>query len=171
MVGAVTRELMRHIVFIAMSFVSLLGCDALEESLQGRAAPLKEPELPNCSRVLTCCTNLNGQSLVPSSIKDACAAIAEPTDAVLSEYQSSRATIRANTATSAETKAELEAELRTRSQGTLEPACRCLLEETIGRLSLNNLLSPADCEVITSSGALPQGKECSDVTGAVTDPN
>jgi hypothetical protein len=170
MVGVLTWEPMRHIILFAMSVFSLVACDALEESLQGQAAPLKEPELPNCSRVLTCCTNLNGQRLVPSSIKDACMAIAEPTDVVISEYQSSRETIRGNTATSAETKVELEAELRTRSQGTLEPACRCLLEETIGRLSLNNVLSPADCEVVPSSGALPEGKQCSDVTGAVTDP-
>lgn len=161
---------MRHLLLFASSLFALSACDALEESLQGQAAPLKEPELPNCSRVLTCCTNLDGQRLVPTSIKDACESIAVPTDAVITEYQQSRAAIRGNTATSAETKAELETELRTRSQGTLEPACRCLLEETVGRLSLNNLLSPADCEVVTTSGALPQGKQCSDVTGAVTDP-
>ena len=36
------------------------GCDSVERAFDGVAAPLKEPELPNCSKVLTCCANLSG---------------------------------------------------------------------------------------------------------------
>jgi len=145
------------------------GCDALEESLDGQAAPLKEPDLPNCSRVLTCCANLDRQSLVPSSIKDACSGIAVPTDAAIGEYQDSRRIIEQNQSTSAETKAELVAELRQTTQTTLEPACRCLLEETVGNLSLDGILSPKDCETITTSGNLPDGAQCQDVTDVITE--
>ena len=145
-------------------------CDALEESLQGQAAPLKEPDLPNCSRVLTCCANLDRQTIVPVTIKDTCHGIATPTDAIIVEYQDSRHTIEANTTTSPETKAELIAELRTRTQQTMEPACRCLLEETVGNLSLGGILSPADCETVVTSGQLPAGQQCDDVTTVITSP-
>jgi len=149
----------------------LAGCDAVEESLQGQAAPLKEPELPNCSRVLTCCANLDARRLMPQSVRDACEGITTPTDRVITTYQQSRAEIAANQSTSAETKAQLTAELRTKTQGSMEPACRCLLEETVGLVSLDDFLSPADCETVTTSGALPDGATCDEIEKNVTDPD
>lgn len=164
---------MSRVTFIrslVVSVLALASCDALEESLQGQAAPLKEGDLPNCSRILTCCTNLGRRATVPGSIKDACTSIATPTDALIGEYQSSREVIRTNTSTSPQTKAELETELRENTQATLEPACRCLLEQTVGNLSLDGILSPIDCETIPTSGNLPQGATCDDVTGIITNP-
>lgn len=147
--------------------LGLVACDALERSFEGTAAPLREPDLPNCSRILNCCTNLDRQTIVPSSVKDACHGVATPTDTLIEQYQVSRANIQASTSTSAETKAQLIAELRTNTQASLEPACRCLLEETVGNISLDGFLSPADCETITTSGSLPAGAQCDDVTGVI----
>ena len=157
-------------IAVVMFAWGLGACDAVEQSLQGSAAPLREPDLPNCSRILNCCTNLDRQSIVPSSIKEACHGVATPTDTLIDQYQVSRANIQASTSTSAETKAQLIAELRTNTQASLEPACRCLLEETVGNISLDGFLSPADCETITTSGALPDGAQCDDVTGVIKSP-
>ena len=146
-----TPRTVARLFALALAGLAPAACDALEESLDGRAAPLKVPELPNCSRVLTCCANLDRQPLVPSGIKQACTGIATPTDAVIAEYQDGKLLIQQNQSTSAETKASLLEDLRETTQGTMEPACRCLLEETVGNLSLDGILSPTDCEVITLS--------------------
>ncbi|MCC6623319.1 MAG: hypothetical protein IT385_18820 [Deltaproteobacteria bacterium] len=152
----------------ALALTSSTSCDALEESIQGQAAPLKEPDLPNCSRIINCCSNLNRRVTIPQTIKDGCTSIATPTDTLIIEYQESREVIRTNGSTSAQTKAQLEAELRENTQATLEPACRCLLEQTVGNLSLDGLLAPADCETIPTSGQLPTGTTCDDATQIIT---
>jgi len=146
------------------------GCDAVERSLDGVAAPLKEPELPNCSKVLTCCANLARDSVLGPLVAGSCDTIVAPTDLTISNYQAAKQRIEQNGATSAATKAELLTELRETTQETVEPACRCLVEETIGNLSLDGLLSPKDCEVDATSGALPAGKSCGDVTDVVLNP-
>ena len=173
---AATRRLARLVVQALMVVVTPLGalgapaCDEVEESLQGKAAPLKEPDLPNCSRVLTCCANLSADSILGPLVADTCDTIVTPTDLTISNYQAAKLRIEQNGATSAETKSELLSELRTTTQAAVEPACRCLVEETVGNLSLDGLLSPKDCEVVTGSGTLPPGKQCSDVTDVVLDP-
>lgn len=146
---------------------ALSSCDALEESLDGVAAPLKEPELPNCSRVLTCCANLDRQTLMPDSVKQACDGLVTPTDTVIEQYKAGKLRIQQDQATSAETKADLLAELKKDTQTTMEPACRCLLEETVGLVSLDDFLAPKDCETVTTSGVLPEGAQCDDVTGVI----
>lgn len=148
----------------------LVGCDAFEKTIDGVAAPLKEPELPNCSRILTCCANLDSRVGMPQSVKDACGGIVTPTDTIIVQYQQSKLAIQQSASTSAEAKAQLLAELRTNTQATMEPACRCLLEETVGNISLDGFLSPLDCETITTSGALPDNQQCDDVTGVITNP-
>lgn len=158
-------------VLCAIVCVWFVGCDAVEESLQGQAAPLKEPELPNCSRVLTCCANLDRRALMPQTVKDACDGLVPPTDTVIVQYQEGRAAIQANQNTSAETKAELLEDLRKSTQNTMEPACRCLLEQTVGLVSLDDFLAPADCETVAGSGQLVDGQQCSDVTDAVLHPD
>ncbi len=155
---------------VLTALCALPACDVLEERLDGKAAPLKEADLPNCSRVLTCCANLGASSLTSGAVQDSCEALVPATDTVITQYQVGRQKIEQDQATSAETKAQLLAELRQTTQGTMEPACRCLLEETVGKVSANNFLSPIDCETVTSSGALPDGKQCSDVTDAVLNP-
>ncbi|MFO0745883.1 MAG: hypothetical protein U1F43_09445 [Myxococcota bacterium] len=152
------------------SLGALSSCDALEQSLQGQAAPLKEPELPNCSRILTCCANLDARTLMPDSVKQACAGITTPTDSVIVQYQSSKATIQQSTTMTPQAKASALDELRRDTQATMEPACRCLLEETVGNVSLDDFLAPADCETVTTSGALPDNAKCDDVTGVITNP-
>lgn len=150
--------------------LSHAACDSLERSLDGVAAPLKEPELPNCSRVLNCCTNLGTDRLVGPLVDESCAAITTPTDLAILRYQEARALILNDRATSQQTKDRLLAELRETSQSTLEPACRCLLDQTVGAVSLDGFLTPIDCEVFPQTGAIPSGQTCDDLTGAILSP-
>lgn len=147
------------------------GCDSVERAFDGVAAPLKEPELPNCSKVLTCCANLSGDSILGPLVADTCATIVSPTDLTITNYQAAKLRIQQNGATSEQTKAELLADLRETSQASVEPACRCFVEETVGNISLDGFLSPKDCEVVVTSGALPEGKTCGDVTDVILNPS
>ena len=147
--------------------VGLIGCDRLKESFDGVAAPLKEPELPNCSKVLTCCANLSHDRILGPYVADTCETIVSPTDLAITNYQAAKLRIERSTVTSAETKAELLLELRKTTQASAEPACRCFVDETIGNVSLDGFLSPKDCEVDVTVGGLPDGKTCSDVSGNV----
>ena len=148
----------------------LLGCDSLERSLDGNAAPLREADLPNCSKVLTCCANLTRDRVLGPYVADSCGTVVDPTNLAIDNYQAAKLRIERNGATSEQTKAQLIAELRTTTQETVEPACRCLVDETIGNISLNGFLSPKDCEVVVTSGALPAGKQCDDVTDVILNP-
>ncbi|HRE92278.1 MAG TPA: hypothetical protein PK095_24395 [Myxococcota bacterium] len=154
----------------ALMLLVLPACDSLERRLDGVAAPLKEPELPNCSRVLNCCANLGTDRLVGPLVDESCAAIATPTDLAILRYQEARALILNDRATSQQTKDQLLTELRQTSQGTLEPACRCLLDQTLGAVSLDGFLTPIDCEVFPQTGAIPTGKTCDELTGAIMSP-
>ncbi len=157
-------------IALTVLLTSGLGCEAFRQSFDGIAAPLKEPELPNCSKVLTCCANLSTDSIVGPLVVDTCDTIVTPTDLTITNYQAAKLRIQQNGATSEQTKAQLIAELRTTTQETVEPACRCLVDETIGNISLNGFLSPKDCEVVVTSGALPAGKQCDDVTDVILNP-
>lgn len=156
---------------LALATFSLAGCDALlasaEKELQGTAKPLKEADLPNTSKVLNCCANLSGRSETKGFVADSCTKMTPQVDIVIANYQKAKKAITDNTATTQEAKTKALSELKTTTQSTLEPASRCLLEETVGKVSLGGFLSPADCEVVTSTGALPQGKKCDDVKDAV----
>lgn len=161
----------RTVAWLALVLsVAGTGCEAVRQSLDGIAAPLKEPELPNCSKVLTCCANLTRDSVLGPFVADTCETIVTPTDLTITNYQAAKLRIQQNTATSAQTKAQLIAELRVTTQETVEPACRCFVEETIGNVSLDGFLSPKDCEVVLTSGALPAGKQCDDVTDVILNP-
>jgi len=159
------------LVPLALSaFASLSGCEAVKQSLDGIAAPLKEPELPNCSKVLTCCANLTHDSIIGPLVASTCETIVSPTDLTITNYQAAKLRIEQNASTSAQTKAELIADLRSATQASVEPACRCFVDETIGNVSLDGFLSPKDCEVVLTSGALPAGKQCDDVTDVILNP-
>ncbi|GEM_PF-2398697 len=142
--------------------------DTAEKVIDGQAAPLKENDLPNCSRMLTCCANVRKKVGMPQAVLDACDKLEPAVDKVINAYQSSQQTIANNKSTTPETKQSLSKQLREKTQGTLEPGCRCLLDETLGKVSLDGFLTPIDCEAVKESGALPMGKECTDVTSAVT---
>lgn len=154
----------------ALLLFAVSACDSLERSLDGVAAPLKEPELPNCSRVLNCCANLGSDRLVGPIVDESCAAITTPTDLAIIRYQEARALILNDRATSQQTKDQLLTELRQTTQSSLEPACCCLLDQTVGAVSLDGFLTPIDCEIFPQTGAIPSGATCDDLTGAITDP-
>ena len=153
-----------------LSALLLLGCDTLERSLDGTAAPLREPELPNCSKVLTCCANLSRDRVLGPYVADSCETVVGPTDLAIDNYQAAKLRIETNASISAESKAELTAELRETTQASLEPACGCLVAETVGNISLDGYLSPLDCELVAGARGLGEGQQCSDVTGNVLDP-
>ncbi len=148
----------------------LLGCDSLERSLDGNAAPLREADLPNCSKVLTCCANLTRDRVLGPYVADSCGTVVDPTNLAIDNYQAAKLRIERNGAVSDESKAELLTDLRETSQASLEPACGCLLEETVGNISLDGYLSPLDCELVAGARGLAEGQQCSDVTGNVLDP-
>jgi hypothetical protein len=150
------------------------GCEELVEStktaLDGKETPLKEAELPNTSRLLNCCTNLMGRTSTKSFVADLCPNVQSGVGTVLNNYLAAKAEINNNQNLTAEAKTTALAELKTTSQSTLEPAAKCLLDQTIGKISLDGFLSPKDCEVIATTGALPQGKTCDDMTSAILSP-
>lgn len=139
------------------------GCDELEEAIQGEAAPLRENDLPNCSRIITCCNNELFQSVAPEAALTQCTTTFVPaTGAVIDTYQETRDQIQRGLSESGESVDEL----RTRTQDTFEPGCRCFLEETVGQIGDTAL--PADCEVVPTSGALDGGAMCSDAIDTLT---
>lgn len=155
------------------STLAVSGCHELaataEKSLQGTAAPLKEAELPNTSKLLTCCANLSARVETKDFVKSICPNLTTQTNKVIDSYTSLKKAINDDKAISAEQKTKDLAVLKATTQSNLEPASRCLIVETVGKVSLNGFLSPADCEQDTSVGALPAGKSCDDVKGAIMD--
>lgn len=153
-----------------LAVAALAGCEELaastEKTLQGTAAPLKEKELPNTSKMLTCCNNLMGKSATKGLVESVCTPMTPQVTKVLDTYVTAKANINNNANLTADAKAKALAELKTTSQTSLEPAARCLLTETIGKLG--NYVLPADCEADLSIGALPQGKTCDDAKTAIT---
>jgi hypothetical protein len=160
----------RSLLISIVCALSAIGCDSVERVLDGVAAPLKEPELPNCSRVLTCCANLSGDRALGPLVASTCEVVTTPTDVAIVRYQQARKVILDNTTTTQQTKDELLTDLRQTSQATLEPACRCLIDQTVGNISLDGYLSPLDCEIVASTGTIPNGKTCDDLTGAILSP-
>jgi len=155
----------------AVCALCLGACEAAvtsaSQQITGTAAPLKEPELPNTSKMLNCCNNLSGRSETASLVKDICPALAPKVTLVIDNYVKAKDAIKADKVTTDAAKTQALADLKSKSQGTLEPAARCLLTETVGKLG--SLLTPKDCVADQTVGALPQGKQCADVTSAITD--
>ena len=82
----------------------------------------------------------------PRSTGGTSSTIVSPTDVTITNYQAAKLRIAQNASTSEQTKAELTAELRETTQATVEPACRCFVEETVGNVSLDGFLSPDERE-------------------------
>lgn len=151
------RSLLWGGALLVLLAVPSTGCDELEEAIQGEAAPLKESDLPNCSRIVTCCENTLFQSVAPSAVIDQCNSTFIPAaDVVIDNYQTARSEIQGGLANSDQTVEEL----RTQTQDIFEPGCRCFLEETVG--TIGNAALPVDCEVVVESGALDEGATCTD---------
>ncbi len=161
---------LRSFLVLVAGTAALLGCQSVlndaAKAIDGTPLALKEPELPNTSKMLNCCTNLMGKSLTKGLVSEACTPMTPQVTKVIDTYQAAKKDINANTNLSAQSKTQALAELKTKTQGTLEPAARCLLTETIGKLGNNAI--PKDCEADTTIGALPQGKTCDDVKTAIT---
>ncbi|MBM4345726.1 MAG: hypothetical protein FJ100_20320 [Deltaproteobacteria bacterium] len=158
------------LVFL-LGAAALAGCqslvDSAEKSLDGKPLALKEAELPNTSKMLNCCTNLSGRSETKGLVADICPPMTPKVTLVIDQYQLGKKKITDDNNLTSDAKTKSLAELKKTTQESLEPAARCLLQETIGKLG--KVLIPADCEADTSIGALPAGKKCSDVTGAIKD--
>ncbi|MBI5610099.1 MAG: hypothetical protein HY902_14585 [Deltaproteobacteria bacterium] len=163
-------QTIRRFALVIAGAASLLGCQSVlndaAKAIDGTPLALKEPELPNTSKMLNCCTNLMGKTLTKGLVTDLCTPMSPQVTKVIDTYQAAKKQINDNTSLSAQSKTEGLAELKTKTQGSLEPAARCLLTETIGKLGPNAI--PKDCEADTTIGALPQGKTCEDVKGAIT---
>lgn len=145
----------------------LAGCDAAETIIQGQPEPLREPDLPNCSRIVNCCTNLSESKITGGLVSGFCEDLSPAVEDVIATYSDTRDDIiKGNTNGRAEQ--ESVETWREFGQDTYEPACRCLLEETIAKVSLDGVLTPADCEVINTSGGLESGQVCDDVTSVIT---
>lgn len=153
-----------------LAVAALGGCEGLVEStektLQGSAAPLKETELPNTSKMLACCNNLMAKASTKGLVDSICTPMTPQVIKVIDTYQAAKANISGNAQLTAEAKTKARGELKTTSQTSLEPAARCLLTETIGKLGA--FVLPADCEADLTIGALPQGKTCDDAKTAIT---
>ncbi len=157
------------LALLLAAFAPLSACDLFEEvaeqTIQGEAAPLAEADMPNCSRVINCCSKLKTYSFTPQEVLDACDDQLSPaSDTLIQSYQDLRDGIEADTTLDASTKADLLAELQLNYQNKVEPGCRCFLEETVGAVSFDGVLSPLDCEIVEDVGALTPPATCSDAT-------
>lgn len=164
-----TSAILTSLAALAAAF-AVSGCEELvnstEKTLQGTAAPLKEPELVNTSKMLTCCNKLMGQTSTKGLVESVCTPMVPQVSKVLDTYQAAKKNITDNANLTAEAKTKALAELKVTTQTNLEPASYCLLSETIGKLGTYVL--PADCEGNAAAGALPQGKTCEDAKKAIT---
>ena len=155
----------RLILCLTLLIFSSFACseleDSVEEALDGEVTELKEAELPNCSKVITCCDNIANRNL-SDEVTSACDSQFKPAaNLVIENYQLARDGIQDNTNNNGET---LDG-LRTTTQENFEPGCRCFLEETVGQINTDAVdLLPKDCEVDTTTGALDDGNMCSDAT-------
>ena len=156
-----TSAVLTSLAALAAAF-AVSGCEDLvnstEKTLQGTAAPLKEPELVNTSKMLTCCNNLMAKTSTKGLVESVCTPMVPQVSKVIETYQAAKANVNNNANLTAAAKAE--------AQANLEPASYCLLSETIGKLGTYVL--PADCEGNAAAGALPQGKTCEDAKKAIT---
>jgi hypothetical protein len=162
------------IISIGIGLISLLhySCEdlvdgitqSIEDTVNGEATPLREPDLPNCSKVVTCCDVLAERGF-SETVVAACNDQFKPAaNFVIDQYQTARTAIEENT----EEQEETVESLQSRTQETVEPGCRCFLEETVGQVSSDAIdLLPIDCEVDTSTGNLDGGAMCSDATDAL----
>jgi hypothetical protein len=153
-------------VTLAISLaISACSEDVVEEALGlDEPAALQEADLPNCSRVVNCCTTLaegRFSAVVPTSVSDACTStVGTAADAAIGEYQRERDGINAQSGVSDDERTNLLNDLQDQWQGRIEPGCRCFLEESVG--TAPDLATPADCESFTTTGALGQGATCGD---------
>lgn len=131
--------------------------DEIKDTIQGEEAELREPDLPNCSRVLTCCANLKSSGVAPESVTEQCTTSFEPTvDTIITSYQDAKS--------SAEGSEDAVTTVRDTYQTGAEPGCRCFLEETVGQ---GGDFIPADCMADTTVGTLPANATCEDATDAM----
>lgn len=161
---------MRYPMFLLATLV-ILGvgaCDTARKILDEQPAPLKEPELPNCSKVLTCCDNLTQSTLVKDVVTDACNQIRPAADGVIDAYQTMRDETKANQTLSEQDKDAALDELEA-NYVPIEKGCRCLVDETVGAISLDGFLTPKDCEFDgITTGQLAPGESCTDMKALVT---
>lgn len=164
-----TSAVLTSLAALAAAF-AVSGCEDLvnstEKTLQGTAAPLKEPELVNTSKMLTCCNNLMAKTSTKGLVESVCTEMVPQVSKVIETYQAAKANVNNNANLTAAAKAEAIAKIKAEAQTNLEPASYCLLSETIGKLGTYVL--PADCEGNAAAGALPQGKTCEDAKKAIT---
>lgn len=152
---------------------SLAACDlkeelteAIEDTINGEAAELAEADLPNCSKVINCCANIEARG-ISDEISEACNEQFKPaTQAVIDNYQTSKMRITESLEGDAQT--EGLSTLTEETQEIFEPGCRCFLEETAGQLENGTIdLIPQDCEFDSTTGALDGDLMCSDATDAL----
>ena len=132
-----------YLLFAAMCLaLSLSGCDAAEEILDGEEAALKEADLPNCSKVINCCANLKSKEL-SEGLDDACDEQFVPAaNRVIDTYQDAKGELSPGS--------DGERALYDETRGTVEVGCRCFLEQSVGQIDA--VLLPKDCEADTSVG-------------------
>ncbi len=165
---------MKKIIVALFSMVAIAavsaGCDnvknAIDEELNGEETALKEPELKNCSRVINCCMTLaleKYDGVVPEAVREECTNSIDPaTNVVIDNYQTAKAGLD-NLSSEADREA-LKAQLAEQAQ-TVEPGCRCFLDQTIGQIPSE--FTPTDCEFFEDSGELEDGLTCDDATNAL----
>ena len=137
-------KMKRTLVFatILWGSLALLACDAAEQILDGEESALREPDLPNCSKILTCCAALKARD-ISSDIDMECDDTFIPSvNSVIDAYQDTKSQLDPST--------EAYENLYDETRSTVEPGCRCFLEQTVGQVS--DVLLPVDCEVDTSVG-------------------
>ena len=159
-------------LFLSASlFIWSVGCDEvaeqLEDTINGEVSPLKESELPNCSKVITCCDKLEELGYSDTIIETCNQQLKPAADFVIENYQSGRDALLDNA--EGEDQEGAVNELKESTQGSFEPGCRCFLEETIGAVNSETVdLLPLDCEIDMSTGGLEDGGMCSDAISTLT---
>jgi len=151
---------------------AVVGCgNIVEDIIQDPPMSLAESDLPNCSRVINCCSRL-GQGLygavLPESVSSSCTdSVGVAADTAIEQYQVSQQQIDNQTGITEANRAELQSELTENWQNAVEPGCRCFLEQTVG--TVPDLVIPSDCESYSTTGTLVGGATCDDGISALID--
>lgn len=164
------------LVTLAVVGPFLVMCDeALENALEeaiGDDTPtaLRESALPNCSRAVNCCNRLGSDelaALVPETVSQLCTeSISAAATSAIDEFQRERDSISNQGGLTDARRTALLNDLEEQWQDRVEPGCRCFTEQTVGQIP--DLVSPADCEPVTSTGSLEAGATCSSALDSLT---
>ncbi len=147
-------KMWKQLALVGLVLIGLTGCDGAEDlvddALGREATAPKEAELPQCSQIVNCCASLQSdpvfKDITPEDVKTSCNDVFTPgANSVIDAYQTGRDGLNGQAN---------KDRFRDESTTRIEPACTCLLQETVAKIP--DTINHPDCEL-----KVPEVAECS----------